>query len=139
MAKALFRKHLGRLVPDGHEAEALINSIRQGELVEADIRRPRNLQHHRKFFALLRVVFENQEYYSSTDHLLAACKHATGHVDVIRTKRGQITIPKSISFAKMDQAEFNDFYDRVVTWVVTEVIPGLDREDLEDAVLEILA
>ena len=43
----------------------------------------------------------------------------------------EVRIPKSIAFHAMDQAEFEAFYERVIDVVVSEIIPGLSREDLK--------
>jgi len=80
---------------------------------------------------MLKIVLDNQEHYQSLDELLNVCKLAIGHVQVAQTARGPVRWPASISFAKMDQTSFDDFYNRAVQWVLTEVIPGLARGDLD--------
>lgn len=131
---------LGAAEPWGAEA---IEAMHHGEMVTATLRRTRNPGHHRKFFALLNVVYKAQTRYATLEHLLNAVKIATGHYDVCSIEmRGfpvQVCIPKSISFAKMGQTAFEQFYNKAVDFILTEVIPGLDRDDLERQVLEILA
>ena len=48
-------------------------------------------------------------------------------------------IPKSIAFASMDQTAFNDFWDKAVTFIVTKVIPGMNRDALETEILSMVA
>jgi hypothetical protein len=50
----------------------------------------------------------------------------------------QVAIPKSISFANMPQGKFETFYTNAVDFIITEVIPGLARDDLEAMVLQFL-
>ena len=127
-----FRRTLGSLRPDDTEAEEALRGIGPHEVVGVIIRRPRNIGHHRKFFALLKIVFENQELYRSEAKLLAAIKIATGHCVPIQLTTGQKAfIPSSISFAAMDQAAFERFWESVVVLVTTKIIPNLKREDLE--------
>ncbi len=134
-----FRRSLGSLRPDDTEAEEMVRGIHMNEVVAVVVRRPRNVGHHRKFFALLKKVFENQELYKSEQALLAAIKIATGHCVPLQLTDGQKAfIPSSISFASMDQAEFEKFWERVVTLVVTKIIPGLRREDLEAEIMDIV-
>ena len=130
MAKGVFRKHLSHLVPADADAETLMRSVKHDEAVMIEVKRPRNLRHHRLFWALMNMIWENQEHYKSPQEVCAAFKLAVGHVDIIKTKRGTVAIPKSISFAKMDQVEFNQFFERALEFAVTEVIPGLGKEDL---------
>lgn len=134
MTAAVFRKHLNALRPVDDAGDALLSRIKLGQDVMVEVKRPRNPLHHRKLFAMLKIVLDNQEFYKSTDDLLEVCKLRVGHVHVIETKGGDVRIPKSISFASMPQDEFNAFYDKAVQWVVSEVIPGLQRGDLDEAV-----
>ena len=134
MAKVLVVKSLGALRPIDVAGEAVFRHIGQGEIVRIELKRPRNLQHHRKFFAMLQVVFENQDAYKSIDDLLDVCKLRIGHCRTVATNNGDVQIPSSISFAAMDQDAFNDFYNRACGWVIQEVMPGLKLENLSDEV-----
>lgn len=108
-----------------------LRKIKNGALVLVEVKQTRNPQHHRKLFAMLNIVLKNQDYYKSLDTLLSACKLATGHAEIVRTKRGDVAIPKSIAFHSMSQDDFGTFYEASVDWVVSEVIPGLSKEDLD--------
>ena len=108
--------------------------LKQGEIVEVELTKPRNPQFHKKFFAMLQIVLANQEHYQSIDDLLAVCKLRTGHTRKIQTAHGIYEVPESISFAAMDDVAFGDFYDRAVHWVCQEVIPGLKRNGLDEEV-----
>lgn len=134
-----FRKELGKLAPADDAAQAALAKIKFGAEVQVEIKRPRNIQFHRKFFAMLNLVYENQEHYPSVDALLTVCKIATGHSEAIKTKFGIVYLPKSISFAKMTAHEFDEFYGRAVSWVIEEVIPGLERSQLDSEVAEKLS
>jgi hypothetical protein len=136
---AVFRKELGCLKPADEEAEKVLRGIKMGECVTVSVKRPRNLQMHRLFWKLMSVVYENQDHYRSTDEVCTAFKFACGHVDTLRTKRGDVLVPRSISFAKMDQVDFAEFFRRAVEFCVTEVIPGMNSETLEREVMELVA
>ncbi len=121
---------MGALRPVDDEGRAFI-AKKQGKTVRVEVTEPRNSGHHRKFFAMLKIVLDNQDFYRSMDELLNVCKLAIGHVQVAQTARGPVRWPASISWAKMDQTAFEGFYNRAVDWVLKEVIPGLARKDLD--------
>lgn len=127
----LLQKRMGALVPADEAAEDALRGVALNSVIKAKISVPRNIFFHRKFFAMLNIVMKNQDRYPTLDVLLSVCKLATGHAEVIRTKHGDVAIPRSISFAKMDELEFSSFYDRAVQWVLREVIPGLQRKELD--------
>ena len=132
--KFLAAKRLGGLQPIDEAGEAAMRNVGLGEVVTAEVKRPRNVRFHRKFFAMLQIILQNQDHYQSLDDLLDVCKLRTGHYRTIQTKQGEVRIPNSISFAAMDDTEFADFYDRACYWIVTEVIPGLERQHLDEEV-----
>ncbi len=117
-----------------------LEAMRDGEYVTAKLTRTRNPGHHRKFFALLKIVFDAQERFATMEQLLNFVKIATGHCDIMEIIKGKpIYVPRSISFAKMDQTAFSQFWDKVVHLIVTKILPGVDSKDLEAQVMEILA
>lgn len=137
--KSLFRKGLGCLTPADARAEQFCARVKFGDLIMLEAKRPRNLAHHQKFFAMLQVVKENQEHYKSVDDILDAFKFSIGHTRKIQTKRGIIEVPLSISFAALDQDQFNEFYDKAMDFMCAEVIPGLQKEDLRKELLTFAA
>ena len=42
--------------------------------------------------------------------------------------------PRSISFAAMDDTEVSAFLDRVIAWVVRDVLPGVKESDLREEI-----
>lgn len=138
--EAFLRKQMGALRPFDSAGEAVLAEIAHGEMVRVTIRRPRNVNHHRKFWALLAVIFPHQTHYPTEETLLAAIKVALGYGESVKLPDGRtIIIPGSISFAKMDQKAFEQFYDRALTLILTRILPGVDRKDLEREVADILA
>lgn len=140
MAEAFFRKRLGVLIPADDDAIELLRGLKTGDDYRVTITRPRNYRHHCLFFALLGKVFENQEIYESREALLYALKIAVGHVEwVTLPNSNPYPMPKSISFASMDQTAFDGFYDKCVEKIVEHFLPGVDEKALRDEVLEMVA
>lgn len=109
----------------------------QGEMVLCKITRPRNIKFHRKFFALLNLVFHNQEAYTNIEDLREVLIIAAGfytlrqNLDGVWQKKAD-----SISFANMDEDTFSDLYNKVIDVVVKWI--GCDRDDLLEAVAEFM-
>lgn len=144
-----FKKALGgTLIPTTEEGRDWLDKLKIGEIVRGEFKRPRNVKHHAKFFALLNLIYKNQTHYKSLDDLLLAFKYHIGHGHWIITRPTdpkkhnqtvQIFQPASISFAKMDQAAFEEFYGKAIDFVCTVVLPSLDQGDLERELLEMVA
>jgi hypothetical protein len=49
-----------------------------------------------------------------------------------------VAIPKSIAFHKMDQTEFEAFYDRCIDKIARHFLPGVKSEDLRREVEELI-
>lgn len=73
------------------------------------------------------------------EHLLDGLKIALGHFDTYRLPTGEAVVkPRSISFAKMDQVSFGQFYDRALRLILTRILPRMQRSDLEARIHDIL-
>ena len=65
------------------------------------------------------------------DILLGVIKLGTGHADVVQTEAGfYFSVPKSISFSKMDRDAFQKFFDRAVDFVISDILPGIEKAGL---------
>lgn len=129
-------KRMSSLVPVDDTGKDALASIGAGEIVRVKLSRPRNLGHHRKFFSMLQLVFENQERFPTIEHLLTAVKVEAGlYEDAPIDLNGRLVyVPKSISFAKMDQAAFDEFYLAAIA-ACCRLLPHLNAEDIEQEVL----
>ena len=74
------------------------------------VTQPRNVGHHRKFFALINMAYDNQEKFNSVDDFRAWCTIKAGYYRRIETPGNDLYLPESISFASMDQTKFEEFY-----------------------------
>lgn len=113
------------LKPSDERGEKALARMGQGELVVIDLRRNRNLLHHRKFWAILNAVLDNQNKYDNDTDLLTEIKIRVGHYREYITQQGELVyVPKSISFDECDQSEFDEFYTKAVN-VMEEMVPGV--------------
>lgn len=141
MATTLFMvRGLGGLRPANKASQEAFDGLPMAETVKVEITRPRNIRHHRKWFALLQVIYPHQTTYPTMESLLAAIKCALGYGETVKLPDGRtVLVPGSISFAKLDQAGFDQFYARALELIHTRILPGIDRDDVEREVAEVLA
>lgn len=127
----------GVLIPSLPEDELALENIKRGQIVEAELKRPRNAKFHKKFFALIGIVVENTEY-ENAEQVLHLIKLKLGHFDyIVNTNGKQIYIPKSISFSKMDNDSFNKFYNQTVNIVLRDFLTNWKNSDIDAAIDQI--
>ena len=112
--------------------------LRVGSVVRCKVSNPRNYEFHKKFFALVRLTFDNlpsvlAEKWSinNEDDMLRRFKRDLGYFTSTYNERGEKEIEyRSISFAAMEQYEFERFYTQCIDLVLHKYIKGLDKQDL---------
>jgi len=108
-----------------------LKKIKVGDLLECEIRKPRNYKFHKKFFALLNLVYQNQEIYNDIDDLREDLTVASGfYVSRTSIQNYQIKKAKSISFAKMSEEDFSKFYNAIVDVIVKYF--KFDKESIKE-------
>ena len=88
-----------------------------GREIMVKVTQGRNLAFHRKFFALLGVGLDMCDTEFNAEQFRAVCITGAGHCDYVEHKGTMVAIPRSISFAKMDEAEFETLYQDVLTFI----------------------
>lgn len=123
------------LVPYGDSDYDEKRKLKAGEIYTADIKVARNVDFHRKYFAMISYAYEflNEKElatFRTKDVFRKYLEVAAGHCDVIFHPRLQeyVEVPKSIAFDKLDDAGFRDIYGRVRD-VIFSIIGGRVTED----------
>lgn len=123
-----------RVVPGGLMAtnhhEAMKLEAMHGKEVQARISIPRNLSFHRKFFAMLNVGREMADCDFNPEQFRAVCITGAGWCDFVEHDGKMVAVPRSISFAKMDEAEFGNLYSDVLDFICKNWV--LDRQQMEE-------
>ena len=122
----------GGLEPFDDEAIAVISKWKDGDMIVAEVVRPRNGKFHKKFFAMLNIIYMNSDEFKSITDLLNYVKIETGHADIIEVHGVAFRVPKTISFAQMDEDSFSVFYNSAVQ-VCVNVVP-MDEDLLANKV-----
>lgn len=140
MSELYLQRTVGGLRPCDDAGIDALRKIKVGEVVQCEITRPRNLAHHRKFWALLNVFWQATGDWSSTYGVLIELKVRLGHVqEVLLRDTGELVrVPKSISFAQMDQGAFDVFYERCIA-ELCKMGGGIEEDALRQEVLNELA
>ncbi|MDQ6968712.1 MAG: DUF1367 family protein [Mariprofundaceae bacterium] len=134
MAEIHLRKMQGgMLVAATQQDHDLLRVWRVGTDLRAKIVKPRNGQFHRLAFALLNLVLENQERYSTIEDLLVEFKLKSGHYsEHVTTKGVMIYVPKSIAFDKMDQSEFEILYSKWIDIALQNFMDGFTEQEIHE-------
>ena len=126
------------LVPLYDSDYDLKKRLRVGSVVKCKVSNPRNYEHHKKFFALVRLTFDNlpsnlAEYFKvhNEEDMLRRFKRDLGYFKTSLNERGEKEIEyQSISFSAMEQHEFERFYNQCIDLVLYKYIKGIDKEEL---------
>jgi hypothetical protein len=104
------------LKPATEEDVEKLKKIEPGELVEVDIKIPRNYKFHKKFFALLDLMWSNDSLQLTKTRYRKEMLKAAGYYDVyVGSDGNEIKEAHSISFAKMEQHTFDELYNDMLT------------------------
>lgn len=136
----------GALIPMDPQAAEYIAKLKTGAAVRATVKQQRNPRFHRKFFALLNLAFDAWEPVEATYKGAAVGKNfdqfrndvvvLAGFYEMAVNLKGETRLTaKSISFASMDQEEFDRLYNAVVNVILTRILTNYSRDDL-DAVID---
>lgn len=107
--------------------------LKVGEQYKCKVTQPRNIKFHRKFFALMNLIYQNQDTYNNIDRLRKDLTIEAGFFENYTDFNGHYrSEAKSISFGKMKQDEFDTFYNRFLDTVV-EVMEW-DKQSIIDNV-----
>jgi hypothetical protein len=128
--KILVVKQLnGTLKPAYNSDHDAFKKLKPDETYQAEITLPRNIKFHRKFFSLIKMIYANQEIYKNMDRLRKDLLKSAGYYDEWADFHGEIhREAKSISFASMDQEEFDQMYNRILDEIVFNF--NFDREEI---------
>jgi hypothetical protein len=108
-----------------------MSKMKEGEVWECEVKKARNYENHKRFFALLKLGFESQTSFTAFDWWRMFIEMKAGFVESCQGPDGAWMFrPKSIAFDKMDEMEFRDLY-RAVSQQIIEVC-HITQKQIED-------
>lgn len=140
----------GALAPADAQAAEFIAKLKLGGAVKVKVTQPRNYRFHKKLFALLNLAFESwepegKEYKGELvaknfDQFRNDVTVLAGFYDTTVTLKGDVRlVAKSISFANMEQDDFDKLYNAVVNVLLARVLTKYTRDDLDEVVERLMA
>jgi hypothetical protein len=103
-AYARFKKKLGLMRP--------------GDTISFEHRFPRSPKFHRLHFAMLGLLFDNQEQFANSEDLRKWIEVGAGHCQFVPGPGGRlVALPLSIAYDSLDDAEFYEHHIKVVAFL----------------------
>lgn len=110
----------GFLIPMDDSDYEKKKRLKIGETYLVEIKQARNIDFHRKFFAMIAMAYaflpeHLQQHFHNAEGLRAYVTVAAGYTELFFSPKLMefVEIPKSIAFDKMEQDEFEDLYNSV--------------------------
>lgn len=125
------------LYDDGFDEK---RKLKVGQVYQADIKVVRNINFHRKMWAMLNTAWallpeKTQNGFRSFEGFRSYLLVAAGFYDTYFSPRLKefVEVPKSMSFASMDDAEFSDCYEAIknVIWSILSSRVSITQEVFE--------
>lgn len=136
LMKVKFTKVSGILAPFGPDAEAWMSATKAGQVIEVDATRPRNWQFLKKYFALINYAYENWDIpeidaAKNYSEFRSDITILAGYYDMVVRVDGSVKPKaKSISFAKMEQQEFDALYSKTLDILLAKILPSHTEEEI---------
>jgi len=115
----LVKQDNGSYIPSHNSDYAESQKVKVGQEVRAT--RARNVGHHRKTFALIKLGFESQDKFDDIAIYRMVLTMKAGFVTFVKGTDGkEHPLPNSISFEAMSQSQFEDYYAAILTVISKE-------------------
>ena len=146
----LIKTSNGSLIPADEDSAEAIRKQKIGQGFVVNLKKVRNIRFHRKFFALLNYAFDTWEPEGKTykgqpvsknfDQFRKDITILAGFYETAIRLDGTVRVTaKSISFANMDEIEFEQLYSKVIDVLLSRVFIGQTRADIDVVVNNLLA
>lgn len=138
----MLRVQKGALVPADTASERMLRAraYHIGDVLSAELRKPRNPKFHRLVHQLGTAVIENTDDFASYTDSHAVLKRlqveANMGCDVMVINAPGFGMlehrtPQSLSFENMEEAEFQAIYKGFCDYVIKRYWPSMDPDDIE--------
>jgi len=138
------------LIPADAEAVEAVTKFKLGRPFRAIVKMVRQYKFHQKYFTLLdfafdlwepeiptykgQIVQKEKEEFRKNIIILA------GYYKVVFDVNGNLKLrARSISFAKMDQDEFEKLYSATVNVILEKILTNYTKDDLENTINQLLS
>ena len=148
MTELILTKGVGPMLQATSDEDVEVMATwRMGEVIRCKVSRMRNAGYHRKYFSMLRYVFDRWEPppndkgiipQKNFEHFRGMVAIGTGHYGYAADFHGNtVLVPHSVSFASMDQDTFSHLYSMTIDFLL-ENIATLTRDEVEEVTERLL-
>lgn len=114
--------------------------LKIGKVYSCEIKLVRNYEFHKKYFALINCAWEFQNeqirafFGENKESFRKTVEVQAGNFELCYSlaKKEWLQIPKSISFEKMTEEEFNILYDKVKDVLYATFLRGISEEEFNN-------
>lgn len=125
------------LVPNYDSDYEEKKKLKIGEVYRCEIRLARNYNFHRKYFALINCAWQyqnektRQHFGENVEAFRKTVEVTAGHFEMVYSviRKEWVEAPKSISFEKMDENEFNELYEKVKDVLFIVFLKNISEEE----------
>ena len=110
--------------------------LKLNETYQVEIKRPRNVQFHRLFFALVNLGHENTQLEMPFEAYRKYVTMKAGFFHVYHTPKGEFYDAQSIAFSAMDDDQFSEVYSRVLDVIIEDI--GAGKEEIENELINFM-
>ncbi|HOW46117.1 MAG TPA: DUF1367 family protein [Rubrivivax sp.] len=98
--------------------QQMLSRLQVGETLEFQWREPRSPGFHRRHFALLNCIYEQQDQFTDAEAFRMWCHVGAGFCSLVPGPKGKpVAIPDSIAWSKLDETEFQEHHLAVVRFL----------------------
>ena len=133
------------LVPKYDSDREEFSRLKRNTDVLVEVGKKRNYEFHKKFFALLKLTYDNfpesmedKLNVHSAEDFRTRLKIDLGLYEVSHYGNLSVIVPKSIAFDKMDETEFEKFYKMSVNHILKNYLKGVTNEQIEEEIWKFL-
>ncbi len=122
-------KELNTLKPYTLSDSNKIQELSNSEPILLKVKHDRNAKLHNQYFALLNLVYQNQDKFSHFDTMRKILEMKSGYYTMAEFehegKKHKLALPRSISYDSLSGKGFEELYDKVMETV--EDFFGIDQ------------
>jgi len=146
----ILEKQPGGLLRASNDEDAeKILKMKNGVGLRVEIKKIRNYEFHKKFFAMLGIGFDAfsppERFYKKLpvqknfERFRKDCIIAAGYYDVVVNLKGEVRAEaNSISFGSMKTDDFEKLYTAVCNVLLQKVLANYTRDDLDEVVDQLI-
>lgn len=142
-------KKNGFLIPSSECDQENIALMTDGKTYKCEFSSPRNIKFHRRYFALLDVLFnifdpepvshKGEVAIKNRERFRKDIAIATGHYELVVSIKGECKAEaRSISFASMDETQFSELYSRTIDYGLLRIAKGKTKAEIDNWVAQII-